>query len=133
MMSGMPLETCWAFNKLWNNKFYYKVASCWYFYWVTLRCTDPWISKGIMPTIPCRTKKILRTTWKSLVGDQAEIGNGKTKVQKIYNFKLYVRRVKLHTQKIGEGGVLPFYKYLSVFIVSSLLWLSVFLYFFQDF
>jgi len=32
MMSGVPLETCWAFNKLWNNKFYYKAASCWYFY-----------------------------------------------------------------------------------------------------
>jgi len=32
-MSGMPLETCWAFNKRWNNKFYYKAASCWYFYW----------------------------------------------------------------------------------------------------
>ena len=31
MMSGMPLETCWAFNKIWNNKFYYKVASCWLF------------------------------------------------------------------------------------------------------
>jgi hypothetical protein len=31
MMSGMPLETCWAFNKFWNNKFYYKVASCWLF------------------------------------------------------------------------------------------------------
>ena len=34
MMSGVPLETCWAFNKLWNNKFYYKAVSCWYFYWV---------------------------------------------------------------------------------------------------
>jgi hypothetical protein len=31
MMSGVPLETCWAFNKLWNNKFYYKFASCWLF------------------------------------------------------------------------------------------------------
>jgi len=31
MMSGVPLETCWAFNKFWNNKFYYKVASCWLF------------------------------------------------------------------------------------------------------
>ena len=31
MMSGMPLETCWAFNKCWNNKFYYNVASCWLF------------------------------------------------------------------------------------------------------
>jgi hypothetical protein len=31
MMSGMPLEICWAFNKFWNNKFYYKVASCWLF------------------------------------------------------------------------------------------------------
>jgi len=31
MMSAMALETCWAFNKRWNNKFYYKVASCWLF------------------------------------------------------------------------------------------------------
>jgi len=31
MMSGMPLETCWAFNERWNNKFYYKVTSCWLF------------------------------------------------------------------------------------------------------
>jgi hypothetical protein len=31
MMSGIPLETCWAFNKRWNNKLYYKVASCWLF------------------------------------------------------------------------------------------------------
>ena len=28
MMSGMPLETCWAFNERWSNKFYYKDASC---------------------------------------------------------------------------------------------------------
>jgi hypothetical protein len=31
MMSGVPLETCWAFNERWNNKFSYKVASCWLF------------------------------------------------------------------------------------------------------
>jgi hypothetical protein len=31
MISGIPLETCSAFNKFWNNKFYYKVASCWLF------------------------------------------------------------------------------------------------------
>jgi len=31
MMGGMPLETCWAFNERWKNKFYYKVASCWLF------------------------------------------------------------------------------------------------------
>ena len=28
MMSGVPLETCWAFIERWNNKFYYKVAAC---------------------------------------------------------------------------------------------------------
>jgi hypothetical protein len=28
----MPLETRSAFNERWNNKFYYKVASCGYFY-----------------------------------------------------------------------------------------------------
>ena len=31
MMSGVSLETRSAFNKRWNNKFYYKVASCWLF------------------------------------------------------------------------------------------------------
>ena len=31
MTSGMPLETCWARNERWNNKFYYKVASWWLF------------------------------------------------------------------------------------------------------
>jgi hypothetical protein len=31
MMSGMPLQTFSAFSKFWNNKFYYKVASCWLF------------------------------------------------------------------------------------------------------
>jgi len=31
MMSGMPLESCWAVNEWWNNKFFYKVASCWLF------------------------------------------------------------------------------------------------------
>ena len=46
MMSGVPLETCWAFSKLWNNKFYYKTVYFWYFYWVILRCTDPWILKS---------------------------------------------------------------------------------------
>ena len=30
-MSDVPLETCWAFNEEWNNKFCYKVASCWLF------------------------------------------------------------------------------------------------------
>jgi hypothetical protein len=34
MMNGVHLEKWWAFNKLWNNKFYYKAASCWYFYWI---------------------------------------------------------------------------------------------------
>jgi len=39
MMSGVPLETCWAFNKFWNNKFYYKVATCWLFLLIqTLKC-----------------------------------------------------------------------------------------------
>jgi len=29
MINDVPLETCWAFNELWNNKFRYQVASCW--------------------------------------------------------------------------------------------------------
>ena len=50
MMSGILLETCWAFNEQWNNKFCYKVASCWLFLlnhsmW-TLRC--PGITSSVM-------------------------------------------------------------------------------------
>jgi hypothetical protein len=31
MMSGVSLETCCAIKKHWNNKFYYRVVSCWLF------------------------------------------------------------------------------------------------------
>jgi hypothetical protein len=31
MMRGVSLETCWAIDKHWNNKFYYTVTSCWLF------------------------------------------------------------------------------------------------------
>jgi hypothetical protein len=33
MMGGVSPETCWAIKKQWNNKFYYTVASCWFFLW----------------------------------------------------------------------------------------------------
>jgi len=33
MMGGLSPETCWAIKKQWNNKFYYTVASCWFFLW----------------------------------------------------------------------------------------------------
>jgi len=33
MMDGVLPETCWAIKKHWNNKFYYTVASCWFFLW----------------------------------------------------------------------------------------------------
>jgi hypothetical protein len=33
MMSGVSPETYWAIKKHWNNKFYYTVASCWFFLW----------------------------------------------------------------------------------------------------
>jgi hypothetical protein len=34
MMDGVSPETRWVIKKQWNNKFYYTVASCWYFLWV---------------------------------------------------------------------------------------------------
>jgi len=34
MISGVLTETCWAIKKHWNNKFYYTVASCWFFLWI---------------------------------------------------------------------------------------------------
>jgi hypothetical protein len=50
MMSGVPLETCWDFNKLWNNnKFYYKTVSCWNFYWVNCKEAVAFSSKMLVP------------------------------------------------------------------------------------
>ena len=34
MMGGVSPETCWAIKKHWNNKFYYTVASWWFFLWI---------------------------------------------------------------------------------------------------
>jgi hypothetical protein len=34
MMDGMSPETCWVIKKHWNNKFYYTVASRWFFQWI---------------------------------------------------------------------------------------------------
>ena len=33
LMGGVSPESFWAIKKHWNNKFYYKVASCWFFLW----------------------------------------------------------------------------------------------------
>ena len=33
MMGSVSPETCWAIKKYWNNKFYYTVASFWFFLW----------------------------------------------------------------------------------------------------
>jgi hypothetical protein len=33
MMGGVSPETCWAIKKHYSNKFYYMVASCWFFLW----------------------------------------------------------------------------------------------------
>jgi hypothetical protein len=34
MICGVSHETCWGIKKHWNYKFYYTVASCWFFLWV---------------------------------------------------------------------------------------------------
>jgi len=33
MMGGVSPEKCRAIKKHWNNKFYYTIASCWFFLW----------------------------------------------------------------------------------------------------
>jgi len=39
MMGGVSPETCWAIKKHWNNKFYYTVASSWFFLWILVQYT----------------------------------------------------------------------------------------------
>jgi len=42
MMGGVSPETCWAIKKHWNNKFYYTVASGWFFLW-DLKCGHTYV------------------------------------------------------------------------------------------
>jgi len=68
-MSGVPLETCWAFKKLWNNKFYYKAASCWYFYWASsyiYLLIRGWKNRAVRGSeySPCSTK-LYNEQWKT--------------------------------------------------------------------
>ena len=62
MMSGMPLETCWAFNQFWNNKFCYNVTSCWLFLLIHTTMHASINIKFIKITIfrKVRTKTILK-------------------------------------------------------------------------
>ena len=59
MMSGMPLETCWAFNERWNNKFYYKVASCWL---LLLNLNDFAFSAKLWKPVKAVTRHLLSVT-----------------------------------------------------------------------
>jgi hypothetical protein len=56
MMSGVPLETCWAFKILWNNKFYYKVASCWLFLLILIFGSNPSIIFYCYTSSVCKMK-----------------------------------------------------------------------------
>jgi hypothetical protein len=64
MMSGMLLETCWAFNERWNNKFYYKVASCWLFLLSLSRCFLPVMSLDVI--VPAKFFPAVIPTYYSL-------------------------------------------------------------------
>jgi hypothetical protein len=55
MMGGVSSETCWAIKKHWNNKFYYTVATCWFFLWDLYY--DAWIH------IYCRYGLGIETRW----------------------------------------------------------------------
>jgi hypothetical protein len=65
MISGMPFETCWAFNERWNNKFCYKVASFWLFllslYKILCKFTIPLHFKIVRTFISSPTVIVLRS------------------------------------------------------------------------
>ena len=61
MMSGMPVETCWAFTERWNNKFCYKVASCWLFLRNLFSVQDP--KDCISGTVKGKGKAIPLQAW----------------------------------------------------------------------
>jgi hypothetical protein len=63
MMSGVPLETCWAFNERWNNKFYYKVASCWLFLLENKRCSLHYLDKYFFLSNLIAASHLLAIIW----------------------------------------------------------------------
>ena len=67
IIGGVSPETCWAIKKHWNNKFYYTVASCWFFLWDFL---SPTLLTGVTSAAFSITFsvviKILKTTTHSV-------------------------------------------------------------------
>jgi hypothetical protein len=77
MMSCVPLETCWAVTECWNNKFRYKVASCWLFIlshttmqgsmnikFINACCLEERCFSYITPSIP--VKIYMMASWNSV-------------------------------------------------------------------
>ena len=63
-MSDVLLETCWAFNELWNNKFYYRA------WWAVCRSkhVEPSMNFGIINSITelderCAARNMLSLQW----------------------------------------------------------------------
>jgi len=73
MMSGVPLETCWAFNERWNNKFRYKVASCWLF---LLNHTTMHGSMNIKFILwsHCKTDQVMKSQIWDMIGSILKVG-----------------------------------------------------------
>jgi len=113
MMSGVPLETCWAFKKLWNNRFYFKAASCWYFYWprfILLLPTYHMLGPSYLPRFE-KTKTfgnenifmplIIEQSWTAWLLKVGRIGCPKTSVTK---YKFALRNIQEEWRSRLHGG-----------------------------
>ena len=99
-MSGIPLETCWAFNERWNNKFCYKVASCWLFLLSHINLAN----KFILKISDLRTdKKFLRlckwNSWFFSMTQRPPVGQGLLRRR---GFAIALRHTTLGKTPLGE-------------------------------
>jgi hypothetical protein len=101
-MSDVPLETCWDFNKLWNNKCYYKAASCWYFYWVFETTLDSFSFVGNLNLwevwcVLCSMLKCLFSLFSNLTDNKNCLG------YEIISFTLARSVQRKHSQPISQS------------------------------
>jgi hypothetical protein len=103
MMNGVPLETCWTFNKRWNYKFYYKVAFCWFF-----RLSH--IKIGYVKETTSKIGYVKETTSKiGYVKDTtSEIGYVKEATSKIFKINFYYKLIMRRKKRIEPSYFLTY-------------------------
>ena len=109
-MSGILLKTCWAFNEWWNNKFCYKVASCWLFLLNRIYHLPTVWSRSANVSTRYRTKNLVKLTKSKVIQcrniNRLTTNNTTAKQVKRCKVKYISKSVNLKCERINKNLVI---------------------------